>query len=98
MTTAVVLGRGSRPVEQRYPRPGWVEHDPEQLWSSVTESAADALAAAGVSAADMRAIGITNQRETTDPVGPVERPRGGRRDRVAGPPHGRCLRGAAGRT
>ena len=60
-----VLGRGSRPVEQRYPRPGWVEHDPEQLWSSVTESAADALAAAGVSAADMGAIGITNQRETT---------------------------------
>ena len=49
------------------------------------------------SAADLRAIGITNQRETTRPVGPVERPRGGRRDRVAGPPHGRCLRGSAGR-
>jgi glycerol kinase len=61
----LVLGRGSRPIEQRYPRPGWVEHDPEQLWSSVTESAADALAASGVSAADLRAIGITNQRETT---------------------------------
>jgi len=61
----LVLGRGSRPIEQRYPRPGWVEHDPEQLWSSVTESAAAALAAAGLSAVDMRAIGITNQRETT---------------------------------
>src|SRR5437868_3219646 len=61
----LVRGRGSRPIEQRYPRPGWVEHDPEQLWSSVNEAAADALAAAGLSAADVRAIGITNQRETT---------------------------------
>jgi glycerol kinase len=60
-----VAGRGARPVQQHYPRPGWVEHDPEQLWRSVVEAAADALAGAGVAAADLDAIGITNQRETT---------------------------------
>ena len=60
-----VLGRGYRPVEQIYPRPGWVEHDPLQLWSTVTEAAEDAVAAAGITARDLDAIGITNQRETT---------------------------------
>ena len=61
----IVHGRGYRPVEQHYPRPGWVEHDPEQLWESVTGSSADALADAGAAAGDLTAIGITNQRETT---------------------------------
>src|SRR5204862_7428874 len=60
-----VLGRGYRPVEQVYPRPGWVEHDPLQLWPTVTGAAADAVAAAGIAAHDLDAIGITNQRETT---------------------------------
>ncbi|HEX2587207.1 MAG TPA: glycerol kinase GlpK [Gaiellales bacterium] len=60
-----VLGRGYRPVEQVYPRPGWVEHDPLQLWSTVTGAAEDAVASAGVAARDLEAIGITNQRETT---------------------------------
>ena len=60
-----VLGRGYRPVEQIYPRPGWVEHDPLQLWSTVTGAAADAVAAAGIAARDLDTIGITNQRETT---------------------------------
>jgi glycerol kinase len=59
-----VLGRGYRPVEQHYPRPGWVEHDPEQLWESVTGAAAEALSDAGVAAGDVTEIGITNQRET----------------------------------
>jgi glycerol kinase len=60
-----VRGRGHRPVGQIYPQPGWVEHDPEQLWTGVCEAAADALADAGMAATALDAIGITNQRETT---------------------------------
>ncbi len=59
------LGRGYREIRQWYPQPGWVEHDPDELWQSVLDAAQQALAAAGVSAAELRAIGITNQRETT---------------------------------
>jgi glycerol kinase len=59
------LGRGYREVTQHFPRPGWVEHDPEELWASVLGAAADALAHAGLEAAGLAAVGITNQRETT---------------------------------
>src|SRR5262249_55546355 len=59
------VGRGYREVEQHFPQPGWVEHDPEELWRSVEGAAADALAATGMRATDLAAIGITNQRETT---------------------------------
>jgi glycerol kinase len=58
-------GRGYREVEQHFPRPGWVEHDPEELWASVLAAAADALVDARLEARDLAAIGITNQRETT---------------------------------
>jgi glycerol kinase len=58
-------GRGYREIEQHFPRPGWVEHDAEELWTSVEGAAGDALRAAGVRAGDLAAIGITNQRETT---------------------------------
>ena len=58
-------GRGYREVPQHFPRPGWVEHDPAELWASVLGAAEDAFAEAGVAAADLAAIGITNQRETT---------------------------------
>ncbi len=50
---------------QIYPRPGWVEHDPEAIWSSQIETARQVLASAGARAQDVAAIGITNQRETT---------------------------------
>jgi glycerol kinase len=60
-----VLGRGYRELEQHFPRPGWVEHDPEEIWASVEQAAAEALAAAGAAAHDLDAIGIANQRETT---------------------------------
>ena len=60
-----VLGRGYAPVAIATPRPGWVEQDPEELWASVGSAAAAALAAAGVQAASLAAIGIANQRETT---------------------------------
>jgi len=58
-------GRGYREIRQHFPRPGWVEHDPEEIWESVPAAASDALAAAGVRATDLSALGITNQRETT---------------------------------
>jgi glycerol kinase len=59
------VGRGYRELEQHFPEPGWVEHDPDEIWASVEATAADALADAGVRATDLAAIGITNQRETT---------------------------------
>ena len=58
-------GRGYREFPQHYPRPGWVEHDPEELWESVLSSAEDAVRSAGVRPTELRAIGIANQRETT---------------------------------
>jgi glycerol kinase len=59
------LGRGYRELRQHFPRPGWVEHDPEEIWASVLATAEQALVDAGITARDLRAIGITNQRETT---------------------------------
>jgi glycerol kinase len=58
-------GRGYRELPQHFPRPGWVEHDPEEIWATVVGAADDAVRAAGIRAADLQAIGITNQRETT---------------------------------
>ena len=49
---------------QIYPRSGWVEHDPEEIWSTTVTTARNAIAKAGIAAADVAAIGITNQRET----------------------------------
>ena len=49
---------------QIYPRPGWVEHDPEEIWTTVLTTARQALANAGLAATDIAALGITNQRET----------------------------------
>ena len=54
-----------QPFEQIYPQPGWVEHDPEEIWRTQIETARAALEQAGATAADVSAIGITNQRETT---------------------------------
>jgi glycerol kinase len=58
-------GRGYREVPQHFPRPGWVEHDPEELWDSVLGAAQDALRETEIGASDLAAIGIANQRETT---------------------------------
>src|SRR5690606_24296935 len=52
-------------LTQHYPKPGWVEHDPDEIWSSQAGVAAEALAKARARPADVAAIGITNQRETT---------------------------------
>jgi glycerol kinase len=60
-----VVGRGYAELPQHYPQPGWVEHDPEDLWGTIALAGRQALAAAGLSGADLAAIGMTNQRETT---------------------------------
>ena len=60
-----VLGRGYREIPQLFPQPGWVEHDPEAIWSNTLAAAREALGTARVSRRDVTAIGITNQRETT---------------------------------
>jgi glycerol kinase len=59
------VGRGYREITQHFPQPGWVEHDAEEIWRSVEDAAREALGGAGIAAGDLRAIGITNQRETT---------------------------------
>jgi glycerol kinase len=61
----VVRARGYRELPQYYPQPGWVEHDPEEIWQTQLAAAEVALAAAGVAPGEVGAIGIANQRETT---------------------------------
>jgi glycerol kinase len=60
-----IVALAQREFRQIYPQPGWVEHDPEEIWASQLATAHEALAKAGLTAADITAIGITNQRETT---------------------------------
>jgi len=60
-----VLATAQREFRQLYPNSGWVEHDPEDLWQSSVATMREALKVGGISAADVAAIGIANQRETT---------------------------------
>jgi len=62
---ARVVASDQQEFPQLYPQPGWVEHDPEAIWSSVTAVTRAAMEKARAGAADISAIGITNQRETT---------------------------------
>jgi glycerol kinase len=71
-STALVFGadgrleaRASAEITQRYPQPGWVAHDPEELWETSAAVVRRALDQAGAGAGDVAALGITNQRETT---------------------------------
>ncbi|SIT60023.1 glycerol kinase [Mesorhizobium prunaredense] len=59
-----VMGSGQEEFTQHYPASGWVEHDPDEIWSSVVATAKAALKSAGRDASEVAAIGITNQRET----------------------------------
>ena len=59
-----MVSAASRKFAQHFPQNGWVEHDPEEIWSSQLESAREALAASSLSPDQIAAIGITNQRET----------------------------------
>ena len=58
------VARAAREYPQYYPRPGWVEHDPEEIWESQLGTAREVLAGCGVPPTAISAIGITNQRET----------------------------------
>ncbi len=69
---AIVFDRNGLPVAsaqkeftQFYPKPGWVEHDPEEIWSTQAGVALEAITKAGLESTNIAAIGITNQRETT---------------------------------
>ena len=57
-------GTAAREIAQHYPKPGWVEHDAEEIWQSVAEVVPAALKSAGIAAHSLVAIGVTNQRET----------------------------------
>jgi glycerol kinase len=63
--TGHIVAQAQRELPQIYPQPGWVEHDPMEIWRGQLATAQEAIAQAGIRAADVRAIGITNQRETT---------------------------------
>ncbi len=60
-----VVSAAQREFRQIYPQPGWVEHDPLEIWESQLAVAREAIALAGITASQLAAIGITNQRETT---------------------------------
>ena len=59
-----VVGVDQKEHEQIYPKPGWVEHDPKEIWQRSQEVIDGALKKAGIAASDLAAVGITNQRET----------------------------------
>lgn len=63
--SGAMLASAQKEFAQHYPKPGWVEHDAAEIWETTLEVARGAMAKAGLSAADIAAIGITNQRETT---------------------------------
>ncbi len=59
-----VRARGYAELPQYYPQPGWVEHDPIQIWATTVQAMSQAVTTAGVAPAEIAAVGITNQRET----------------------------------
>ncbi|MGA8147018.1 MAG: FGGY family carbohydrate kinase, partial [Gallionellaceae bacterium] len=59
------LASTQQELRQFYPAPGWVEHDPEEIWAATVATARATIAKAGLTAKDIAGIGITNQRETT---------------------------------
>ena len=60
-----IKAQAQHELTQIYPQPGWVEHDPQEIWRTQLATAREALLRAGISARQIRAVGITNQRETT---------------------------------
>jgi len=60
-----IVAMAQREFQQIFPRPGWVEHDPEEIWQTQLATAREALAKAGIGARDVKAVAIANQRETT---------------------------------
>ena len=60
-----IAGVAQKEFSQIFPNPGWVEHDPEEIWQSIQDVMAEAMGKAHVTAENIAGIGITNQRETT---------------------------------
>lgn len=60
-----IISMAQKEFAQIYPKPGWVEHDPDEIWSTQIGVAVEAVAKAGINTDEIAAIGITNQRETT---------------------------------
>ncbi|MBW2443696.1 MAG: glycerol kinase, partial [Deltaproteobacteria bacterium] len=60
-----IVGLDQKEHEQIFPRPGWVEHDPIEIWQNTRDVIQGALASTGLTGSDLAAVGITNQRETT---------------------------------
>ncbi|MFW6256887.1 MAG: glycerol kinase GlpK [Bacillota bacterium] len=60
-----VVGKSQKEFTQIYPRPGWVEHDPEQIWQTTIDVIKNSLTKSGIKPEQIQGIGITNQRETT---------------------------------
>src|SRR5712691_723832 len=60
-----VLGKGYREFAQNFPRPGWVEHEPDAWWDAMLAAVGEALEVSGTRGRSLAALGITNQRETT---------------------------------
>ncbi len=60
-----IVAMAQREFRQIFPQPGWVEHDPREIWTTQLATAREALAKAGIAASEIAGIGITNQRETT---------------------------------
>ncbi|MDN5571128.1 MAG: glycerol kinase GlpK, partial [Propionibacteriaceae bacterium] len=59
-----IVATGQKEHEQIFPRAGWVEHNPKEIWDNIREVVAEALAKASINASDLVAVGVTNQRET----------------------------------
>ena len=60
-----IVSRAQYPFRQIYPQPGWVEHDPMEIWATEKRAVAEAVDSAHIDPKQIAAIGITNQRETT---------------------------------
>ena len=96
---AILFDQDGRPVgqvnhefRQIYPQPGWVEHDPEEIWATQLRAVQEVLARPASRLSEVAAIGITNQRETTVVWDARDRRARPQRDRLAVPPHRRRLR------
>src|ERR1039458_3694432 len=62
---AAIVGLAQREFTQLYPQPGWVEHDPREIWATQVAVAIQALGEAGLAPSQIAALGVANQRETT---------------------------------
>lgn len=86
-----IITLAQKPFQQYFPKPGWVEHDPNEIWYTQSSVIKEAMAKADVTDSHIACIGIANQRETN--LGPGDWLSRIQRDRMAGSPYGGLLRG-----